>query len=228
MIKQYELRQQFLKEFFGAAIATQKRRIQFSLEDLNNPQTTMQIRKMIRQSLRNNPKFQEPAIVQISPTQNVVPPISMIQRPAPIMRIPSAIRKPVMVSRPQTQMNVKVQNKPVQPSLQATPATAQTVKELSMGRLMPIILDPAVQSVECPGPGKNILVNRSGIIQTAPIVLSAEEIKSIMNDISDKTRIPLISGVFKSVINNLVITAVISEFVGTRFVIQKMSPLSVR
>jgi len=95
---------------------------------------------------------------------------------------------------------------------------------LGLGKIDQIMQDPAVISLECPGPGKNILVNRSGSIQTTPITLSQEEINETMKQISERTKIPLISGLFKAALGNLIITAVISEFVGTRFILQKRSP----
>jgi hypothetical protein len=45
-----------------------------------------------------------------------------------------------------------------------------------------------------------------------------------MSSISEQTKIPLIPGIFKAVLNNLIITAVLSDYVGTRFIIQKRSP----
>ena len=87
-----------------------------------------------------------------------------------------------------------------------------------------ILKDPSVTGVECPGPGKFILVNKSGRIQTTSLTLSEEDIDEIMSSISQKTRIPIISGVFKAVFGNFLIIAVISQFAGTRFIIQKRSP----
>ena len=85
-------------------------------------------------------------------------------------------------------------------------------------------MDPSVLSVECPGPGRNVLVNRSGVIQTTPLILNKEEIDELMDEISDKTRIPIVSGLFKAAFQDLIMTAVVSEFVGTRFMMQKMNP----
>lgn len=89
-------------------------------------------------------------------------------------------------------------------------------------KITPFLRDPTILSIECQGPGKNILINRSGIIQATPIILSKDEIDKLMEDFSEKTRIPLIKGVFKAALSNFIITAVISEFVGTRFYIEKI------
>lgn len=106
------------------------------------------------------------------------------------------------------------------------PPPTSTQTAINLGKITQIISDPAVLGIECPGAGKNIMANRSGAIQTTSITLAKEEIDLIMQEISEKTRIPIIPGIFKAAINDLVITAVVSEFVGTRFVIQKRTPFT--
>ena len=91
-------------------------------------------------------------------------------------------------------------------------------------KISTILKDPSVLGLECLGPGKFILVNHSGKIQTTPLAFSKENIDEVMSYISQKTSIPLIQGVFKTVLGNLLVTAVISDFVGTRFIIQKRMP----
>lgn len=91
-------------------------------------------------------------------------------------------------------------------------------------RLNPILSNPAVQSINCPGPDKNLLVTRMGATQSIPISFTTNEINEFMKDISEKTRIPLLPGLFKVVFQNLIITAVVSEFVGTKFIIEKRAP----
>lgn len=93
-----------------------------------------------------------------------------------------------------------------------------------LDKLLYILKDPAVIAIESPGPDKNVLVNRSGAIQVAPLTLSKEETDTIMASLSQLTSIPLIKGVFKAAYQNLLITAVLSDFVGTRFIIQKRIP----
>jgi hypothetical protein len=100
----------------------------------------------------------------------------------------------------------------------------QLPEAVNLGRVSKILMDPSVFAVECAGPSKNILVNRAGTIQTSAVILSDQEIQTILNEFSEKTRIPLGSNVFRAVFQDLLITAVISEFVGTRFVIQKRTP----
>lgn len=91
----------------------------------------------------------------------------------------------------------------------------------SMLKLNFLVADPSVSSIECPGPNKPLLVNKGGMIQATNILLTKDEVDNIIREFSEKTRIPLIQGTFKAVFGRLLVTAVISEFVGTRFIIQK-------
>ncbi len=91
----------------------------------------------------------------------------------------------------------------------------------SLGKLSIILSNPAIQGIEFPGPGKNLLINRSGRIEDTKTTLKPEEVDAILSEVSQKTKIPIIPGVFKAALGNLIITAVISEFVGSRFIIQK-------
>lgn len=94
----------------------------------------------------------------------------------------------------------------------------------NIGKLNALVTDPRVEGLECTGPNKNILVKKNGMVQKTKISLTKEEIKKIIDDFSAKTRIPLIGGTFKAASGNLIMTAVISEFVGSRFIIQKRNP----
>ena len=81
--------------------------------------------------------------------------------------------------------------------------------------------DPLILSIEHPGQERPIVINHGGIITPSSIILSDAEAKNIMDEISSLTRIPIQKGVFKAMFDNLIITAVISEFIGIRFVIQR-------
>ena len=101
---------------------------------------------------------------------------------------------------------------------------AQKVPEktsLILERLKSILADPAVQSISCPGPNKSITITRMGIVQTLGISFAAGEIEAFLKDLSEKTHIPLLPGLFKVIFQNIIITAVVSEFIGTKFVIEK-------
>lgn len=103
-----------------------------------------------------------------------------------------------------------------------TPPTSNPTKKID-----PLIRDSSVQMIECSGPGRNILVKRYGKINTTKIRLSQKEIMDIINHFANEARIPIAGGILKAAIKNLVISAVISEFVGSRFIINKITPYSI-
>ena len=88
-------------------------------------------------------------------------------------------------------------------------------------KINPFLQDPRVLSIECPGPGKNIIINKAGFIQALPLQLTGEEIDELISHFAQRARIPPIGGVFKAAIGNLIISAIISDFAGTRFHIDK-------
>jgi len=112
---------------------------------------------------------------------------------------------------------------PIQLPAQATGEEA----ELNLGKLNPFKTDKEITMIECTGPGKFIVVKKAGRVNFTRISLSQSEIDNILKNFSVKTRIPVIGGVFKASVGNLTIAAVISEFVGSRFIITKAGPYSI-
>lgn len=95
-----------------------------------------------------------------------------------------------------------------------------------MEKINPLLRDNTVVSIECPGPGKNIMIRKYNQVNMTRIVLSEPEINSIIDHFSKEARIPLAGGILKAAVGNSVISAVVSEFVGSRFVINKITPYS--
>ena len=55
------------------------------------------------------------------------------------------------------------------------------------------------------------------------VILDQPEISMIIEMFSREARIPVVGGILKAAVGNLVISAVISDFVGSRFIINKIS-----
>ena len=104
---------------------------------------------------------------------------------------------------------------------------AQPIPEgFSLGKLEPLIRDISIQSIECSGPNKSILVKRYNRFNTTKIILNQEEITDVIDSFSTQAKIPIVGGLLKAVVGDLIISAVISEFVGSRFIINKITPYS--
>jgi len=144
---------------------------------------------------------------------------------APVHFIPKQLPVPEFKQPPQ-QVQVQEFTMPV-PTYTIPAAPLPLTQEInlpSLSKLAELLLDQYTISIECPGPDKQLLVNKNGNITTTNISLTKEEIDAIISDFSAKTHIPLIQGTFKAVYARLLITAVVSDFVGTRFIIQKRVP----
>ena len=108
----------------------------------------------------------------------------------------------------------------IQPQAQPRP------EGFSLGKLDQLIRDPSIQLVECSGPNKNILVKRYNKTNTTRITLNQSEITDVIDIFSAKAKIPVVGGILKAAVGNLVISAVVSEFVGSRFIINKITAYS--
>lgn len=105
-------------------------------------------------------------------------------------------------------------------------SNAPQVIPAGYGRISILINDPSISSIEYAGENLPIKINRMGRIQNTNIILSDEEIKSILIYISSRTKIPIDNQVFKVAIDNLLFNAIISKEVGTRFLIKKNFQIS--
>jgi hypothetical protein len=100
------------------------------------------------------------------------------------------------------------------------------IDNTKLGSLIYLLSDSSVSSLECPGPGKPIVLNKSGNMENSSMTFSQDDIKAVMDEISRKTGQKFDSGFVKAAIGNFIVSAVISDFVGTRFVIQKLPSAS--
>jgi len=97
-----------------------------------------------------------------------------------------------------------------------------TPQEIDLGKLNILVNDPLVKVIECNGPDENILV--MGIMGRKPtqIKLSEEELKGILEKFSVNSKIPINEGLFKAAVGKIIISAVVSEIAGIKFVIRKI------
>jgi hypothetical protein len=97
-------------------------------------------------------------------------------------------------------------------------------KEIDLGKLNPLVNDKFVKIIECYGPNENLFVKGSMGVKKTGITLTDEEIKNIINKFSEETRIPANEGIFKVASGRLMFSAIISETIGSKFIISKMPP----
>ncbi len=94
--------------------------------------------------------------------------------------------------------------------------------EIDLGKLNAFVQDPLVKVIECNGPDENIIVHGSMGTKPTNIILKKEEIDEIIKRFAEAAKIPQDEGVFKAVFGKLILSAIISKTIGSKFVIRKM------
>lgn len=130
----------------------------------------------------------------------------------PLPKIPQVGQTPRVLRIPETKLPPRFQYlKPIPHEL-----------DIDLGKLNPLIKDPLVKNIECFGPDQNIIVNGTMGSKPTGIMLSNDEINDVMERFSRATKIPFTEGVFKVVAGKLIFSAIISNVVGSKFIIRKM------
>lgn len=137
------------------------------------------------------------------------------QQKAPIIQKPEyvQINKPnIYIKKDNVYQN---QNEPVR-------SESEELQGIQLGKIRGMINDLNVISIECPGPNKFIIISTLTKVIPTKIMLNKNEINRIIESFSIESKIPRIGGVFKAIVNNLVITAIDSEYAGPKFIISKI------
>jgi hypothetical protein len=93
--------------------------------------------------------------------------------------------------------------------------------DIDLGKINLLINDPAVQIIEG-SPNEQVrVIGRMGN-RITKIILTREDIEIILNKFSDLSKIPIKEGIYKVACGNLLLSAVVSEIIGSKFVIKKI------
>ena len=100
-----------------------------------------------------------------------------------------------------------------------------TESKISLGKLDPLLQDPEVRIIECNGAEENIVVKGGMGEMKTSIILKEEEVDEVINHFATKTKIPAHEGVYKVAFGRFILMAIISEAIGSRFILKKMKRL---
>lgn len=102
------------------------------------------------------------------------------------------------------------------------PTKTESPKEIDLGKLNPFLQDMNVRTIEIDG--ENEKVNVTGNMGKKPtgVTLTKEEIEEIIDKFSREAKIPKTEGFFKVVYGNLILNAMVSKAISSRFIIKKM------
>ncbi len=98
-------------------------------------------------------------------------------------------------------------------------STKEMVKENAWSKIQTLVKNKNIQIIECPGPDKPILIHEKGSLAKISLSMSEEEIITLLKTIAQENAVPFMHGVMKIKSQNYNLTAVISEFAGSRFII---------
>ena len=135
--------------------------------------------------------------------------LATLSKPPAIRRIR---KRPKVLRIPELMLPPTVQH------IRPTP----TRREIDIGKLNPLIKDPLVKTIECNGPDQRIVVSGTMGRKNTNVILSKEEINGIIEKFSKETKIPVEEGIFKAAVGRLILSAIISDIVGSKFIIKKM------
>jgi len=99
-----------------------------------------------------------------------------------------------------------------------------TSEKIDLGKLNPLIHDPLVKIVECMGANQKIIVSGGMGRRPTNIKLTSMEIDGIIEKFSNISKIPLEKGLFRAVVGRLMLSAITSEVISSKFVIKKIPP----
>jgi len=149
--------------------------------------------------------------IQIPPKEQAKKPIEKPLPPKPPVRqFTKPLPKPLFIPEPKLPEHLEYL-KPI-----PTPGV-----EIDLFKINPLIKDPAVRIIEANPEEKVIVIGTMGTRPT-DIILSREDIDRIINTFSEVSKIPTTEGIYRVVVGNLILSAIISETIGSRFTIKKM------
>jgi hypothetical protein len=104
--------------------------------------------------------------------------------------------------------------------LQNLKPTNKTLEEIDFWKITPFVKDNMVRVIEA-SPDEKVIVSGAVGSKTTDVTLSKEDITRIINRFSELSKIPTNEGIYRVIVGNLTLSAIISETLGSKFVIKK-------
>lgn len=102
------------------------------------------------------------------------------------------------------------------------PPAFQRIAGINFGKITPLIQNPTINMIECPGPFKNIIIRTYNVRKSSSIILSIAEMQEIVMQFSRIAKIPAIDGLFRAWIDKFLVSAIINNKQASNFIIQKV------
>ncbi len=114
---------------------------------------------------------------------------------------------------------------PAPPELARLPipgAPTPLIAGINFSKLTGLIQNPTINTIECPGPYRNIIYRTYNIRKSSPIALSREEMQDLVMQFSRRAKVPVIEGLFRAWVDKFLISATIQRGQTTNFILQKV------
>ncbi len=133
------------------------------------------------------------------------------------------LKQPLLPLTPPVSRPLPLRPAAYQSSMPPRPTVPQNAQAITFTNqiIQQWLNDPRVQSVECPGPGKPLVIVKQNRPQVTSQSLDREAILAFLQEVAQKTKIPIGEGLYKAIIGPYIITAVLSEMIGNRYIIQR-------
>ena len=113
-----------------------------------------------------------------------------------------------------------VQQVQIPPIIQQAIITGQPQEPLRIDASIDSLLRGDIKVIECAN--GNVRVKRNGEFEQTTIFLNESEVKDLIKKFSEMTKMPISDNIFRATINNFSITAIVSDKIGSRFLITKL------
>jgi len=133
--------------------------------------------------------------------------------------------KPLPTPRKIKQLKPKILTIPAQklpPRFQYLKPTPEEI-QIDLEKINPFLKDPTIRIIECNGPDEEIILQGTWGRKITQTTLTREEINQIIKKISQTAKIPLTEGIFRVAVGKLIFLAIISEIIGSKFIIKKIN-----
>lgn len=174
----------------------------------------------IKQTIEEKPVTQAQPMIFRPAQRMIMPPQQRVlikpaeAKPAAPSTAPLQIQKPAEQKKPKDMQITTIPIPPKQPPVNPG--------EINFEKLMFLVKDPTVTYIECPGINKNVIIKKVGMTLKTQIILGKDEILRIIKSFSETARIPLIEGLLTARIQNLEISAIVTEKGNSSFIIRKV------
>ena len=174
------------------------------------------LKSKIKQTIKTHDEFES-----LTPKSGAAPMRRILMKDF-VSREKALFKPPVMPVKRVSPLVLRIPEPRLPPRLQYLKPLATNV-QIDIGILNPLVKDPMVMIIQCNGPEENIIVSGRMGTKTTGIILTKEEIDEVIKKFSQTAKIPIEEGITRIVIGRLILLAVVSKVISSKFTIKKMS-----